>query len=276
MISIDIEKCTGCGLCISDCLKNDIKIEENKACPLNLLCINCGHCIAICPTNAVKMDNYDMSEVESYNHKEFHIDPINFLNSVKFRRSIRRFTNKAIESEKIEKIIEAGRYSPTGGNRQHLSYIVVQKDIHELAKITIDVLYDYACNYEQNTSSTLNRYAPIWKDMHKKLMNGDDKLFYNAPALIIIMSDNNLSLSPIVDEHIDGGLAASNIEMMANLLNLGVCYNGFFTFASQDSSIRNYLGIPDNKKVLTSLLIGYTENKYQRTAPRKKPSIKWM
>ena len=43
------------------------------------------------------------------------------------RRSIRKFLDKEIEKEKIEKIIEAGRWTPTGKNAQDVSYIVIDK-----------------------------------------------------------------------------------------------------------------------------------------------------
>jgi len=276
MISIDIDKCVGCGLCVMDCQCNDIKIKDGNAVPLNKACLNCGHCIAICPENAVSIDSYDMNEVKEYKDEEFAIKPEVFLNSIKFRRSIRHFNNKQIEQDKINQIIEAGRFTPTGGNRQPVSYIVVQKKMIELTEKTINVLYDIACNFkddENNPISSENkRYATMWKFMHRQLQRGKDTLFFNAPAMIIVLGDTKLSVNPIVD----GALATSNMEMMANTLNLGACYNGFFTLAAQNDIIKDYLCIPKNKKVITSLLIGYTDNKYLRTVPRKSAEIQWM
>lgn len=276
MINIDIEKCIGCSLCVKDCQCSDIKIKDGIALPLNKSCLNCGHCVAVCPQNAVTIDVYNMSEVKVYNSKEFVIEPDKLLNSIKFRRSIRQFNNTHVEAEKIKTIIEAGRFAPTGGNRQPLSYIVVQEKMIELTSKTIEVLYDNACKYEPDdndpTSMESQRYSTMWKFMHRQFKRGKDKLFFNAPNMIIVLSDKNLSVSPIVD----GALAASNMEMMANSLKLGACFNGFFTFASESEIIRNYLNIPDNKKVVTSLLIGYTDIKYLRTVPRKKPEIQWM
>jgi heterodisulfide reductase subunit A-like polyferredoxin len=63
MISINVEKCIGCGICAQDCQCSDIKIIEGKAQPLFKSCLNCGHCIAVCPQNAVSIDGYDMNEV---------------------------------------------------------------------------------------------------------------------------------------------------------------------------------------------------------------------
>lgn len=276
MINIDLDKCTGCSLCVKDCQCGDIKIKDGKAVSLNKACLNCGHCIAICPQNAVCTDIYDMNDVKDYNDNEFVIESEKLLNSIKFRRSIRQFNNKIVEKEKIEKIIEAGRFTPTGGNRQPISYIVVQEKMVELTHKTIKVLYDIACSYKEDEhnfiSNETKRYSTMWKFMYRQSQKGKDTLFFNAPSMIIVLGDERLSVNPVVD----GALAASSMEMMANSLNLGVCYNGFFTLASQDDVIRNYLFIPDNKKVVTALLIGYTDNKYLRTVPRKKAEIQWM
>lgn len=276
MININIEKCIGCGFCIKDCQCNDIEIIHNKAYPLNKTCISCGHCIAICPQNAVAIDNYDMREVIEYNPEAFEVKPKNLLNLIKFRRSVRQFKDTLVEKEKIKNIIEAGRFTSSGGNRQPLSYIVVQQKMEELTSITIDVLYKYAYDYELDGNdhkfSQRKTYSTMWKLIHNQYEQGKDTLFFNAPAMIIILHDKRIS----PHSNIDGPLAASNMEIMANSLNLGVCYNGFFTFASEDLEIRNFLYLPDNKKVVASLLIGYTDIKYLRTVPRKKPEVQWM
>ncbi len=276
MINIDLSKCIGCGLCVKDCQCSDIKIRDNKAISLNKACLNCGHCIAICPQNAVIIDTYDMNEVKEYNDENFIIKPETFLNSIKFRRSIRQFNNNSIEKEKIKKIIEAGRFTPTGGNRQPISYIVIQEKMIELTQKTIEVLYDIACNFKEDENNPISsenkRYATMWKFMYRQYQRGKDPLFFNAPAMVIVLGDTRMSVNPVVD----GALAASNMEMMANTLNLGACYNGFFALAAQSDVIRDFLYIPKNKKVITSLLIGYTDNKYLRTVPRKKAEIQWM
>ncbi len=276
MISINNNKCTGCGLCSKNCPRNQIRIINGKAAPLNKSCIGCGHCIAICPKNAVVIDNYDMKEIVEYSPETFYVNPDNLLNAIKFRRSVRKFKNTAIEREKIKKIIEAGRFSPSGSNKQPLSFVVVQQKMKELTGITVKVLYKFACNFEPDENDPLlsqhQLYIDMWKQIYKNYKHGEDNLFFNAPALIIILHDKRLSDYSTID----GQLAASNMVLTANSLGLGVCYNGFFTYASEDIEIRNFLFLPDNIKVVASLLIGYADVKYLRTVPRKKPEVQWM
>ena len=45
---------------------------------------------------------------------------------IKTRRSTRSFKEIEVEKEKIDKIIEAARYAPSGGNNQSSHFIVIQ------------------------------------------------------------------------------------------------------------------------------------------------------
>jgi len=42
--------------------------------------------------------------------------------------SMRIYKNKQVEKGIIEKIIEAGRFTPTGSNKQNVRYVIVEKD----------------------------------------------------------------------------------------------------------------------------------------------------
>ena len=44
----------------------------------------------------------------------------------KSRRSTRRFKDEPLEREKLDAIIEAGRYAPSGGNNQSTHFLVIE------------------------------------------------------------------------------------------------------------------------------------------------------
>ena len=50
------------------------------------------------------------------------------LNLLKTRRSIRKYKNKPVEEEKIEKCLEAARWAPSASNRQPWEFIVVKDE----------------------------------------------------------------------------------------------------------------------------------------------------
>ena len=138
MFKVDREICIACEQCIKDCPVNDIYLKEGKAHIKNEACIKCGHCIAICPVKAVSTDDYDMDEVIEYKKEDFEIEPERLLNFIKFRRSVRRFKDKEVEKDKIEKIIEAGRFTQTGTNSQDVSYTVLQKDLPKISQYNVE------------------------------------------------------------------------------------------------------------------------------------------
>ena len=51
---------------------------------------------------------------------------MNTYESILTRRSTRKYLNKPVSKELLEKIIETGRYAPSGGNSQSNHFIVIQ------------------------------------------------------------------------------------------------------------------------------------------------------
>jgi nitroreductase/NAD-dependent dihydropyrimidine dehydrogenase PreA subunit len=249
-ISIDHNNCTGCGLCVSDCLVNDIELTNGKALPHNENCFKCGHCIAICPQKAVEPDN-GREDIKEYDEGSFTIEPNTFLNVVKFRRSVRHYQDKEVEQDKIEKIIEAGRFTETASNSQGVSYIVIRKEIGNIREIA---------------AKKLKRLVKIGYNINGLDIEKGDFLFRNAPALILTLAKSE----------VDAGLAASNMEIMAVTQGLGAFFSGLFVMiANHDKKIKEILEMQEDEKIVTCLAVGYPAVKYFRTVPRKKANIRW-
>lgn len=272
MMNVNSEKCVGCGLCIKDCFLRDIEIVDGKANIRNATCMKCGHCIAVCPKGAVSTDEYNMEDVKEYNEAEFKIDPDTLLNFIQFRRTVRQFKDKDVEAEKISKIIDAGRFTQTGSNSQNVSYIVVKDNIEEVKELVLENLKSRGEEILKNLNpQTLpyKRYAQMWIKMyneHKENPKMNDKLFFNAPALILTVSESQ----------VNAALASSNMELMTNAQGLGTFFSGFFTMAAQgNEKIRALLGVEGNKEIVTCMIIGYPNVKYARTVPRKDANISW-
>jgi nitroreductase/Pyruvate/2-oxoacid:ferredoxin oxidoreductase delta subunit len=272
MMRVDSENCIGCELCIKDCFRRDIELIDGKARINNVTCFNCGHCIAVCPKAAISTDEYNMNDVIDYSKDSFSIDAGNLLNFIKFRRTVRQFKNKEVETEKLLKIIEAGRFTETASNSQNVSYIVVREGLQELKGMAIESLKnigeDMLSNLDPNAVQ-LKRYAEMWINMYedfKENPKDKDRLFFNAPAVILIVSDST----------VNAALASSNMELMTNALGLGTLFSGFFVRAAQNSKkIVDFLGLKEGKQIVTCMVIGYPDVKYMRTVPRKAADICW-
>lgn len=280
MIRVNQEICIGCENCVPHCLQDNIEMEDGKAQMVKEKCIYCGHCVALCPVNAIEIDHYNIDEIEKYDPQKFDIEEENFLNFMKFRRSIRSYKDKEVEKEKIEKIIEAGRYSPTGGNRQHISYTVVKDKLPKLRKMAINKLYELSQDIKKGNDqgydynkATLDRYYKAWEKMYEEFQEGEDRLFFHGDTLIIAKGDTRLKPKP----QMELGIALSRMELMAYTLGLGTCYIGYFMTAfAKSKEIRDFLEIKDFEEVVSPLIIGYPDVKYIKTVPRNKVKIDWL
>ena len=249
-ISIEQSLCSRCGLCISDCPDGVLFMAESAAEYNGEFCVKCGHCVAICPQGAVTISGYD-DPPEAIN-PENKADPDALLAMIKSRRSMRQFTEKDVPPELISKIIEAGRYTPTGGNRQDVSYVVLREKKDECEKIALEII--------RSMQPTLALTIPYIKN----LVIGDRFLFKGAPVVIVIKSVDALN----------GALAASMMELMAQSIGLGVLYSGFFTMAIRESDeLRRMLSISAPEKPVTTLIIGHPAVKYIRTAQRESARV---
>lgn len=68
IVSIDEEKCTGCGACIPDCPKGELQVIDGKARVIgDYLCDGLGACVGGCPQGAMEVIE---REAEPYNERK--------------------------------------------------------------------------------------------------------------------------------------------------------------------------------------------------------------
>ncbi len=262
MVEINQDRCVGCGACIADCVVHNIRLRNAKA-TVRQDCMKCGHCVAVCPMGAVTIPEYDMEEVEEYDAGKFRLDPDTFLRAVKFRRSVRDFEDRKIAPDKLERILQAGRYTETAVNYQDVRFILVQDRLEEVKDMIWEGWKAHAESIADQQPG-MARYIIRHYDRFKE-DRSQDRLFFNAPALLVIAADVPL----------DGGLASANVEMMAVAEGLGVMFNGYVVQALAHSETAcQWLGI-GTKEVASAMILGYPGISYRRTAPRRKADIIW-
>ena len=250
-ITIDENKCIGCSLCVRDCPNSYLFLADNKAHTKESGCMECGHCYAICPQNAIRLTNYDCDEIPVVPMTD--INSAELLSAMKSRRSIRHFTTQEVEDVKIQNILEAGRYSPTGGNAQNVSYTILGSRQKQAEKICVDLF------------RTGQKLGSAFVGFLERVEITDDFFFKGAPLVIVISGKNRVNAS----------IAAAYMEIMAESMGLGVLYSGFFTICAKLSGkLRKLIELPKGERVVTCLVIGYPAVKYQRIVPRKRLRIK--
>ena len=269
-VKFDSDKCIGCGLCVDDCISKIIKVENNLAYIENFqYCIKCGHCGAVCPEDAITFENIFKEDIVEYEEEIREIDFHRLNAFIKMKRSTRQYLDKSIDNKILKSILEVGRVSPTGGNRQPLKFIVVStpENMEKLKIMAMKSLSDLS-------EKVNGRYKEVFANILPDYLEDDyDRLFYNAPALIVVYGDPNESGSLFVD----AGIAAGQMSLIGNSLGLGSCFIGFLNTASlNDNKINEFLGIPDDHKMITNIIFGYPNVEYFRTVPRNMLDVIYM
>ena len=103
---------------------------------------------------------------------------MDILEFIKSRRSTRKFTAKKIEAEKLNKILEAGRYAPSGGNSQSTHFLVIQSK---------DVLA-FLQNAVQKAFAAMEEYPGMYRskvNLIRAAQKGNYVFHYHAPVLIL-------------------------------------------------------------------------------------------
>ena len=168
-----------------------------------------------------------------------------FKEVIRNRFSCRKYSAKAIEREKLDAILEAGRLAPTAKNLQEQHIYVVQSE-EALAKI--------------------DKVTPCR---------------YGAPTVLIVAFDkNNVFTYPggKRDSGVeDASIVATHMILAAADEGLGSCWINFF----EPEIMAAELGLPENEEVLMMLDLGYAADGVKPTPGHgaRKPlneTVSWL
>ena len=157
------------------------------------------------------------------------IEPEDLLDFIKERRSIRLFQENEIPDEEIEMILEAGRWAPSGSNKQPWEFIVIKNK---------DVI------------KQIEKTASYGRFMRK------------VPVLIAIVGKPEINRKWYVQ---DTSLASMNMMLMAWALKIGTCWIG----TMDREKAKEILGLKKDDFLLTVLPLGYIKGDVPSPTPRK-------
>lgn len=172
------------------------------------------------------------------------------LEFIKSRRSTRKFKSDMVEREKLDAVLEAGRYAPSGGNCQSIHLIVVRNQ-EVLNKLAVLAEQEFAVMEE-----TPGMYKSIVNSIRLS-KKGGYIFHYAAPVLIIVANQkdygNNIA---------DCACALENMMLMANALDLGSCWINQLKWLNENPAILTYmesLGLKEDERVYGALAVGYAD-----------------
>lgn len=262
---VDQQICTGCRKCVQECgffrINREIKKAEYYD-PMGL-CFWCGHCIAVCPENAVQYEDFgdEPHDLSAIPDQDLSIPFENLANTFHSHRSIRRYKPDPVPRDIIEKVLDAIRYAPTGGNAREfkISIISNQQQLHELGEGVMKTVL------EEPTAKAM--YGIVFEFMKKAYKN---PIYFDAPHLVVCYTNTNTGI-----EDIDAGIAVTYARLAAESLGLGTCWNGWTIMAFKKN--------PDLSRFVKAkgkhwgiFTIGYPAVAFARTVPRPAMAVKWL
>lgn len=181
------------------------------------------------------------------------------LQSIKNRRSIRKFKKEQIKKDELEIILEAAIYAPTAHNDQPWNFTVIQNQ---------------GILEEINNKSKKKAEEHEDRIIRKMASNPKLNIFYNAPTVIIV-SGYEAAMMP----ETDCAAATQNMLLAGEALNIGSCWCGFvkFLFESEEGDhYKELLKIPEGYKPYYAIALGYKENGNTKTPKRRENCIQYI
>lgn len=158
------------------------------------------------------------------------------------RRSVRKYSDRPVEDEKLDKVLTAGLYAPTGMNNQAPILVAVR---------------------DKETRDRLSR-------MNAAAMGASGDPFYGAPCVIVVLSDPE-RMTWVED----GSLVLGNLMNAAHSLGLGSCWihraKECFDTPEGKALLRAW-GVPENYRGVGNCILGYAAEEPE-AKPRKSGRI---
>jgi nitroreductase/Pyruvate/2-oxoacid:ferredoxin oxidoreductase delta subunit len=283
---VEESKCIiSCGLCVTVCPSFVLEMRNKKAEVVRgSWCIGCDHCGAVCPTEAIISDG--SSERKSCLENGPVPSPEALQRLFLERRSHRIYKREPVPEAILRRILDAGNCVPTGSNSQNVHYILLtsSEKINQLREMTLN-FYGRIFSRLQSwlgglvlswmagvkTVENLRESIPKFEYAYKKIKEGEDRLFYDAPVVVLTHAESWDSSSPF-----NCSAALYQCSLMAQSLRLGCCFNGILVNAvNQSRKIKRWLGIPRDHASYAALTLGYPDVRYLRPAHRDPPKATW-
>ncbi|NLY07619.1 MAG: nitroreductase family protein [Spirochaetales bacterium] len=141
------------------------------------------------------------------------------------RRSIRDFSNRKVEREKINRLLEAAMQAPSAQDQREWCFVVVD---------------------DPEKQTLLSRVSPY------------SRMIAKAPVTIAILCDTSKLKSPDYWEQ-DLGACTENLLLEATHQELGACWMGMAPMQDRMDSISSILGLPDFIKPFALVAVGYPQ-----------------
>jgi len=156
--------------------------------------------------------------------------------AIRARRSVRSYLERAVEPDKLARVLEAARLAPSASNRQEWRFVVVR---------------DPARRRALATEASVNRFM------------------LEAPLILVAgaETDGRVMRGGQPAYPIDVAIALDHLSLAAAAEGLGTCWIGSFDAAK----VRRILGIPEEVRLVALMPLGYPRESGEPPAKSRLP-----
>jgi nitroreductase len=169
---------------------------------------------------------------------------MDFMDISKMRITTRKFAQIPVEKEKVDKILEAGRWSPTAVDFQPQRVLVIDQP-EQLAKVKEFCTFGYD-----------KKYADLAEECDAK-DNKHNIYYYGSPLVLLICWDKNVCWTHPQNKQSSGStdatIVTTHMMLEAASIGLGTVWISYF----DHDKARELMNIPDNYEINGMLYIGY-------------------
>jgi len=292
MIVHHAKECVSCGMCVSVCIRRNFEFEDGL---VRLRgdagdnCLGCGHCLAVCPEEgALSLTEYGHDKPEPRADLP---DDDAVLHLIRSRRSIRFYQDAGPSRVQIAKLLEAGRYAPTGHNSQDFGFVVVygRERVRALGECALK-FYRRLIRLSDNpfgrwiirlaagrgTFETFMKMAPRLK-RHLAIFDetGRIDMVWDAPCLVFVYGPDK------PDSAVNAILAGHTVMIQAHAMGLGTCILGLLKAGLDHAGRgvkRSGVEIPAGHKLhlIMSLGVPRADIKFHKIPPRREPRVQFL
>jgi nitroreductase/NAD-dependent dihydropyrimidine dehydrogenase PreA subunit len=286
---VDNALCTGCGICVDNCPDQVLSMQNGKAVGGKgefIGCFACGQCIAVCPSGAIAvegrgMERGDKIELPPLEHRAT-ADQLESL--LIARRSIRRFKDKEVPREIVDRILAMTATAPVGIPPSNIGVLVFHgrekvrqftadagQSFKKMAKMMnpfIMALMRLKMK-KADYQSMRDFIVPLLKYLSDGHELGHDYFTYNAPAALLF------HYGP-TDDVAEVHIAATYAMLAVESLGLGSCMLGSSIAFNFDKKLKQKYGIPAENKIGLALPFGYPAVSYHSAIKRRLASVRFV
>jgi nitroreductase len=186
------------------------------------------------------------------------------IDIIKSRHSIRKYTDRQIEREDLEKILEAGNFAPNAGGGQRSMMVAIHNK--ELAT-HVGRMNLAKFDRSRLIGSYVSKEQPSTID-DPSIKNG----FYDAPTVVAIFGQSNFAFCVA-----DAFCIAENMILQATELGIASCIisRGYETFDNEEgAALMKEWEVPDGYTCQCFVILGYIDGEQPKVKPRKAGRVK--